>query len=118
MDFGMYYRLAELDLLNNSFGAAQPVFDKPRRSADVLLAEASPLGRAYIDWSPMPVVRADPQDSSSHTVVTFQDPRFLGGFIARTTLSLDHSPLTGTVTLDAQGRIIRQTLDGRTEPLR
>jgi hypothetical protein len=50
--------------------------------------------------------------SASATVVTFRDPRFLGGRLGET----GRQPLTGTVELDAAGHVVRQTMDGRAEP--
>jgi inner membrane protein len=125
MDFGPLYQLAEVNLRNGAVTPQQATFAKPDRSVAVLRAQASPLGRAYMDWSPMPIVTVDqpfegPSADSveapvpaSSTTVTFRDPRFLGGI---DWLHLGGgTPLTARVTLDARGRVLRQSLDGRTE---
>jgi inner membrane protein len=101
--------------------ASLTIYPKPGRSAAVLTAERSKLGRVYMDWSPMPFVQVTKADTdlasggaepaAAATVVTFQDPRFLGG---RLSDSGRHS-LLGTVELDAAGHVVLQTMDGRVE---
>ena len=123
-DFGPLYQLAEVDTRTAALTPGETTYPKPSRDAAVLEAERSPLGRAYIDWSPMPIMdvstpnngvaaeaSGDP-DARGQTVVTFRDPRFMGGWMR----SSGHSALTGAVTLDAAGRVVRQTMDGRAEP--
>jgi len=99
----------------------ETTFPKPGESAAVLAAERSKLGRAYMDWSPMPFVEVTKADSeltgggepsTATTLVTFRDPRFLGGRLQET----GRQPLMGTVELDAAGHVVRQTMDGRVEP--
>jgi inner membrane protein len=124
-DFGPVYQLAEVDVRNGAVTPQQTTYPRPDRGASVLRAEASPLGRAYIDWSPMPIVTVDkPLEGASAdtveaplpaggTTVTFRDPRFMGGI---DWLHLGGgTPLTGRVTLNAGGRVVRQSMDGRTE---
>ena len=120
MDFGPVYRLAEIDTYNGTLTTGETTYPKPDRSPAVLAAERSKLGRVYMDWSPMPFVEATKADSElvadgggrAATVVTFRDPRFLGGRLQET----GRQPLTGTVELDAANRVVRQTMDGRVEP--
>jgi len=88
-------------------------------------AQQSPLGRAYLDWSPVPFL--DVSDVSQDTdadgsprgaalphgyhLVTFRDPRFMGD-----TLLLHFSgrtPITGEVELDEKNRVVRQSMDGK-----
>jgi len=45
-------------------------------------------------------------------VVTFRDPRFMGGWMREN----NRTALTGTVSLNAAGRVVRQSMDGRVEP--
>jgi hypothetical protein len=92
----------------------------------VRAAQASSLGRAYMDWSPMPIVDVqqprvgtDAQDSGDPgadglTVVNFRDPRFMGEWMRENY----HAVLTGTVWLESTGRVVSQSMDGRTEPQR
>jgi inner membrane protein len=121
MDFGPVYRLAEIDSSAGTLIMGETTYPKPGRSAAVLTAERSKLGRVYMDWSPMPFVQVTKADTdlasggaepaAAATVVTFQDPRFLGG---RLSDSGRHS-LLGTVELDAAGHVVLQTMDGRVE---
>jgi hypothetical protein len=103
----------------------QTSYPKPGRSVNVLRAQASPLGGAYMDWSPMPIVTAEQNAPGSSAdivgeqapgggaLVMFRDPRFMGGI---DWLHLGgRTPLTGIVTLDAQGRLVNESMDGRAE---
>jgi inner membrane protein len=122
MDFGPVYRLAEIDSSRGTVIMGETTYPKPGRSPAVLTAERSKLGRVYMDWSPMPFVQGTKPDSdlasggdqpgAPATIVTFRDPRFLGGRMHES----GRHPLEGTVELDAAGHVILQTLDGRVEP--
>jgi inner membrane protein len=124
MDFGPVYQLAEMDTLGGTVTLGQTTYPKPGRSAAVLAAEGSKLGRVYMDWSPMPIVQVTGPESGSDSgpkaggdeavdkVVTFRDSRFMSGWLG----DGGRQPLMGTVELDAAGRVVRQTLDGRVEP--
>lgn len=121
MDFGPVYRLAEIDTNGGTVTLGETTYPKPGRSAAVLAAERSKLGRVYMDWSPMPFVEAtaDSQMASeggepgaAGTVVTFRDPRFLGGRLG----DAGRQPLVGTVELNAGNHVVRETMDGRVEP--
>jgi inner membrane protein len=122
MDFGPVYGLAEIDTNGGTVTTGETTYPKPGQSTAVLAAERSKLGRVYMDWSPMPFVEVTKADSelaadggelgTATTVVTFRDPRFLGGRLRET----GRQPLTGTVELDAAAHVVRQTMDGRVEP--
>jgi hypothetical protein len=120
MDFGPVYQLAEMDTLGGTVTMGETTYPKPGRGAAVLAAEESKLGRVYMDWSPMPIVQVTKPDSGLAAggdgvvdkVVTFRDPRFMSGWLS----DAGRQPLVGTVELDAAGRVVRQTLDGRVEP--
>jgi len=120
MDFGPVYQLAEIDTRNGTVSLGETTYAKPARSAEVLAAEGSKLGRAYMDWSPMPILETTKPDTelTSDTsagpraimkVVTFRDPRFMGGWMQ----DAGRSALMGTVGLDATDRVVRQTMDGK-----
>jgi inner membrane protein len=125
-DFGPVIQLSEIDTRNDALVAGATTYPKPPNIPVVRKAEASPLGRAYMDWSPMPIVDvSQPKDGTAAedsgdpgaaglTVVSFRDPRFMGGWMQENR----HSVLTGTVWLDWAGRVVRQSMDGRTEPSR
>ncbi len=120
MDFGPVYQLAAVDTLGGTVTMGATTYPKPGRSAVVLAAEMSKLGRAYMDWSPMPIVQVTETDSGPmagrdgtvEQVVSFRDPRFMGGWLS----GAGWQPLMGTVEMDAAGRVVRQSMDGRVEP--
>ena len=120
-DFGPVYQLSTLDTLRNTAIPAQTTQPKPSTDPATRAAEASPLGRAYLDWSPMPWVdtehlntaQLDPNTGpgAPATIVTFRDPRFMGD--TPILHSGQNSPLTGAVELDPQNQVLAQTMDGR-----
>ena len=122
-DFGPLYQLSEIDTRNRELTTGDTTYPKPGRSAAVLAAEESQLGRVYMDWSPMPIVdvaRADSELAAATSgdpgavgavVVTFRDPRFMGGWMG----DAARSALVGTVALDAAGHVARETMDGHVE---
>jgi len=139
VDFGTFYQIAEIDTRSGAVEPAATTYAKLfgdklygetlDAGRPVAAAERSPLGRAYLDWSPMPILTVarplTPTDAAGGddsgagdpgaaglTVVTFRDPRFMGGWMKENV----RSALTGTVSLDARARVVRQTLDGRAEP--
>ncbi len=120
MDFGPMYQLAEIDTGGSgTLTMGDSTYAKPGRSKAVLTAEESKLGRVYLDWSPMPivdVVRPDAvfvgEGGDVAKVVTFRDPRFMGGWMH----DAGRTALEGTVGLNAAGRVVRETMDGRVEP--
>ncbi|MGA8940731.1 MAG: metal-dependent hydrolase [Acidobacteriaceae bacterium] len=123
MDFGPVYRLAEIDTIGSTLTMGETTYPKPGRSAVVLAAERSKLGRVYMDWSPMPFVEVTKPDSelASGTgsgpdavanVVTFRDPRFMGGWLE----DAGRQPLVGIVKLDAQNHVVEESMDGQVEP--
>lgn len=123
MDFGPVYQLAEIDTRGGTVSLGETIYAKPARSAEVLAAERSKLGRVYMDWSPMPIAETLEPDTELTgdtnagpgaivKIVTFRDPRFMGGWLQ----DAGRSALVGTVGLDATGRVVRQTIDGHIEP--
>jgi len=125
-DFGDFYQLGEADLLSGQLTPAQDIHAKPEPSAALSAAEASALGRVYMDWSPMPFITVSPPGdparppddsdepaSPANTLVIFRDPRFM--IDVPLLRSRPNPPLTGTVELDAQGHIVRQTMDGKVD---
>jgi inner membrane protein len=122
MDFAPVYQLAEIDTRGGTLTMGETTYPKPGRSATVLAAERSKLGRVYMDWSPMPFVEVTRPDSvlvgeaSDRTdpvtaVVTFRDPRFMGGWMR----DAGRTALVGTVELNAANHVVRESMDGRTE---
>lgn len=123
-DYGDFYQLADVDTRSGHVEPAQDVHPKPAQTPAVLAAAASPLGRAYLDWSPMPIVTVsapgDPQrapsddpDENAATIVTFEDPRF---FLELPVMRSAQHPLTGQVLLDSRRHVVEQRMDGKTQP--
>jgi inner membrane protein len=129
-DFGPVYQLERADTREQEIAATEGTYDKPDRTAALMAAEGSKLGRVYLDWSPMPILSTDSSRSSVEqamadadepppargTVVTFRDPRFLGvlPWLSRGTTT----PLTGVVVLDQQNRVVFESLSGHPERAR
>jgi len=126
-DFGPVYQLERADTSEPSIVATEGTYDKPDRSAAIVAAEGSKLGRVYMDWSPMPILSednsraaveqamADADDAPpiGGTVVTFRDPRFMG--VLPWMSGGGASPLTGVVVLDRQDRVVFESLSGHAE---
>lgn len=113
-DYGPVYQLGTADTEHHEFVPADYTQPKPD-AADpaIAAAERSPLGRVYLDWSPMPFLTAmspSEPEIGVKTYVTFRDPRFMGEtpILHRR----GSTPLTGTVALDAQNRVVHETMDG------
>jgi inner membrane protein len=126
-DYGPLYQLGVADTLAYTYDPSQAVQPRLNSSATLRAAEASFLGRVYLDWSPMPFLTVAPSSllglsddarnaTRGHTVVTFQDPRFMGAtpFLHRG----NQAPLTGKVELDANERVIAEEMDGKPQRLR
>ena len=126
-DFGLFYQLADANMLSGSLTPAQEIHARPEPTPSLVAAQNTPLGRVYMDWSPMPFITesrpgdfsrgaaVDPgsaeRTSSANTVVTFRDPRFIIDLpLLR---SSSDTPLTGTVELDPQNHLVRQGMGGR-----
>jgi hypothetical protein len=124
-DFGPLYQLERADTREQTMEATEGTYAKPERTPALAAAEASKLGRAYLDWSPMPILTpdtsraaveqamtdADDRPPSHGTVVTFRDPRFMGVLPWR---SADSSAwLTGVVVVDEQNRVVFESMGGR-----
>lgn len=112
-DFGPVYQLGQADTARGTFTPADGTQSKPASDAVVRAAEASALGRAYLDWSPMPfitVMHPSEPGLAVSNYVTFRDPRFMGDTLLLH--STNHTPLTGTVALDAGNHVLAQTMDG------
>lgn len=133
IDFGPVYRLAEIDTRNAAVRPGETLEPKPGRDPAVLAAEASPLGRFYMNWSPMPFISVSHPGASASapggstldgefsqaasgaaglTSVTFRDPRFMGRISMMP--NTGRSPLSATVVLDSSGHVVRQSMGNGT----
>ena len=117
-DFGPLYQRGEATTRSGAFYPAQQTEPKLNATPALLAAEASGLGRAYLDWSPMPyldVVRQGTEQGAGsdlkpgHTLVTFRDPRFMGEIPPMRS----RTPLEGIVELDANNHVVREVMGGK-----
>ncbi len=118
-DFGGFYQMADGNVLTGVLTPEQDIHLKPVRTPAVLAAMESQVGRAYMGWSPMPFVTESAANDPARglgvakaedAVVTFRDPRFM--LDIPFWRSRPAPPLTATAEVDAQGRVVRQTMDG------
>src|SRR6202012_4173282 len=58
-DFGPVYQLERADTREQAIAATEGTYEKPNPSAALAGAEGSTPGRAYLDWSPMPILSED-----------------------------------------------------------
>ncbi|MGI4830190.1 MAG: metal-dependent hydrolase [Janthinobacterium lividum] len=118
-DFGPVEQIGVADVRIGSISPGE-TFTKPQMNPNLLLAEHSRLGRAYMNWSPMPIISSSPGSPDNANLdapdrelltITFADPRFMGD----TPLAhlQGHTPLTGQVVLKAQGKVVAAGMDGR-----
>ena len=127
-DFGPVYQLERVDTREQTIEATEGTYSKPERSPALIAAEASSLGRAYLDWSPMPILSVDNSRAAleqaiadanepsvaAGTVVTFRDPRFMGVLPWRS--SDGARTLGAVVVLDQQNRVLLESMSGHVEP--
>lgn len=126
-DFGPLYQLERADTSQQSMVATEGTYAKPSSTPEIRAAESSQLGRAYLDWSPMPILTVDSSAAAVEqaasianidappggTVVMFRDPRFMG---VLPWLSGNRTPpLTGTVVLDHAQHLVLQSMGGHTQ---
>jgi inner membrane protein len=118
IDFGPLYQLANVNARTGAVSTSDVAYPKLPVDTAIRAAEASPLGRVYLDWSSMPIITEDAPvagtSGSSSRRVLLRDPRFMGDIswlrLTQTT------PLTGVVTVAEGGHVLRESMDGRREP--
>jgi inner membrane protein len=90
---------------------------KPPTTLATLAAKRSFLGRVYLDWSMFPIVEQTGSDPDGYATVTFRDLRFMyDTFLTRGASNLrDHPPLTGTVTVGPDRKIVEMEMSGRVQ---
>lgn len=113
-DFGSAIQLGTADSHLQTLVSGR-LLVKPPLTPALTTAESSRLGKIYLDWSPMPYLRIESnqaQDAGeiTHTVY-FQDPRFMAD--TAVLHNRGKPPLTGTVLLGADGRVLAAGMDGR-----
>lgn len=129
-DFGPVYQLERVDTREQTIEATEGTYNKPDRSAAIIAAEGSRLGRVYLDWSPMPILSADNSRAAVEqamadadepampggTVVTLRDPRFMGVLPGRS--QTESNPLSAFVVLDSQNHVVLESMSGHVEHAR
>ncbi len=110
-----FYQVGRVDSWNGTMtsGGKADIFYRGALTPGIRAAEASSLGRAYMDWSKYPVVReADATGTEgATTVVSFRDLRFM--YDVTLMSGREDPPLMGLVFLDARGRVVEMEMDGR-----
>ena len=97
---------------------------KPPTTLATLAAKRSWLGQVYLDWSMLPVVEQTGTDAEGVSTVTFRDLRFDydtlltsgaggNGSDGAEVYQAAKAPLSGTVRVDADRRIVGMAMDGR-----
>lgn len=110
------YHLLTADTLRNEVNELpeKGILYKPPTTLATLAAKRSLLGEVYLDWSQYPIVEQRGVDEDGNTVVVFRDLRFMyDTFLTRGILnSRDHPPLSGTVLVNPDRRIVEMEMDG------
>jgi inner membrane protein len=107
------YQVSSADTFNNTLANSDQaeIIYKPPTTLATLVAKRSWLGEVYLDWSQYPIVTETGTDPDGLTTVSFRDLRFLYDtpfFSGRTKI-----PLSGTVYVNADRRVVRMEMDGR-----
>ncbi len=113
-----FYQVSTADALAGTLSEPQSsdVVYRGGTTLATLAAKRSRLGEAYLDWSMFPVVSETTKGTAENgggTTVTFRDLRFF--YDVSVMKGRTHPPLTGTVTLDEERRIVGMGMDGRSD---
>jgi inner membrane protein len=113
MDMPGFYQVGDANTLTNTLASdtQTDVLYKPPTTLATLVAKRTWLGEVYLDWSSWPVVTEESSDAHGFTPVTFRDLRFL--YDAPLLKARKEPPLSGTVYLNADRRVVRMEMDGR-----
>jgi inner membrane protein len=110
-----FYQISSADTFNNTIPTTDraDIIYKPPTTLATLVAKQTWLGEIYLDWSQYPVVTDTGTNPDGITAVTFTDLRFLYN---PPILSRDQkSPLSGTVYVNADRRVVRMEMDGHVQ---
>jgi inner membrane protein len=110
-----YYQISSTDTFDNTIATNdQPqVIYKPPTTLATLVAKRSWLGEVYLDWSQYPVVLETGTDPDGLTTVSFRDLRFF--YDTPLFAGRQKTPLSGTVYVNADRRVVRMEMDGRVQ---
>jgi inner membrane protein len=109
------YRISSADTFNNTLATTDQaeIIYKPPTTLATLVAKRSWLGEVYLDWSQYPVVTETGTDPDGLTTVSFRDLRFL--YDTPFLSGRQKTPLSGTVYVDADRRVVRMEMDDRVQ---
>ncbi len=93
-----------------AFNQEADVVYKPPTTLATLVAKRSWLGEVYLDWSSFPLVMETGKDTEGLTMVSFRDLRFM--YDTPLMHGREKSPLSGTVYLNDDRRIVRMEMEG------
>ena len=108
-----FFQLSTIDSLADRVQTSEQddLFYKPAETPSTLAAKKSRLGRAYLDWSPFPLVtETSPPTPDGLTTVTFRDLRFMYDTLG--VRGREQSPLTGEAIVNEDGDVLRMSMDG------
>jgi inner membrane protein len=110
-----FYQISAANTFNNTMATsdqAETIY-KPPTTLATLLAKRTWLGEVYLDWSQYPVVSETGTDPDGITTVTFRDLRFL--YNTPLFSGQEKTPLSGTVYVNADRRVIRMEMNGHVQ---
>ena len=109
-----FFQLSTIDSLSGQVATSEQDdrLYKPPETRAMLAAKGSPLGHAYLDWSPFPLVTENSLPSpEGFTVVTFRDLRFLYDTIGMR--GREVSPLSAEAFVNDEDEVVRMAMDDR-----
>jgi len=116
------YQIATVDSSTGMVTTAgtTDVYYKPPTTLATLVAKRCWLGEVYLDWSTIPLVEQIDVDREGTATVSFRDlrflyPTFLTNLDSEGTMWRDHPPLSGTVKVNADRKVVEMTMDGRVQ---
>jgi inner membrane protein len=110
-----FYQVSTANTYNDAIASgdqAQTIY-KPPTTLATLVAKRSWLGEVYLDWSQFPIVAETGLDPDGLTTVTFRDLRFL--FDTPFLRDRGKAPLSGTVYVNADRRVVRMEMSGHVQ---
>lgn len=109
-----FYQISTADTFNSTIATNQAdTIYKPPTTLATLVAKRTWLGEIYLDWAQYPLVTETAADPDGLTTVTFRDLRFM--YDAPGLPGRDKTPLSGTVYIDVDRRVVRMEMDGHVQ---
>jgi inner membrane protein len=107
-----FYQISTANTFDGTVATSEQtqIIFKPSTTLATLVAKQSWLGEIYLDWSRWPVVEEAGTDPDGLTSVTFRDLRFV--YDSPLFPGRGKAPLSGTVYVNADRRVVRMELSG------